>query len=95
MTLTYLSGINFNMDSVNHALTRLEDLFISGQQPQPENFNFIRRLLEGFNKDLPRLNERTIKLLVLTRINQKRLKNKNTFIYPNLLLKKPDKKLYI
>ena len=76
-----IDRLNFNIDSVNHALTRLEDMFISGQQPQPENFNFIRRLLDGFNKDLPRLNKRTIKLLVLSRINQKKLKNKNFFIY--------------
>jgi hypothetical protein len=62
-------------------MTSLEDLFVSGQTPHVENFNFIRTTLIDFNKELPELNERIKKFLVLIRLHIKKLKTKSAFVY--------------
>lgn len=82
--LTYrisIDRLNFNVSSINHALTRVEDMFINSHPVEAENFNFIRRMLDGLIADIPKINSRAIDFLVLIRIHNKRLKNKNTFIY--------------
>jgi hypothetical protein len=78
---TNIDRINLNALAVNHALTSIEDLYINGHNLEPENFNLVRRLLDGFVKDLPQINERTMRFLVLIRIHNNRTKNRNTFIY--------------
>jgi hypothetical protein len=77
---TSIDRFKLNVESVNHALTRLEDLFIGGQPVLVENFDFIKSTLEKFIEEIPSLNERTTKFLVLVRIHINKLKNKNTFI---------------
>ena len=73
--------LNFNVDTINHSLTRIEDLFIGGQIPHIENFNRVRDSFESLVKDLKRVNERTIKLLLLTRIHIRKVKEKDNFFY--------------
>ncbi len=79
-----IGRLNFNISSVNHALTRIEDMFINNHPIEPENFNFIRRMLGGLLKDLPRIDNRTLEFLAVVRIHNKRLKHRNTFIYGTL-----------
>ncbi|NNM43827.1 MAG: hypothetical protein HKM07_05740 [Chlamydiae bacterium] len=76
-----IDRLNFNMDSINRALTRIEDLFINGHGVVPENFALVQRLLTGLIGDLPKMDERTKRFLVLVRIHNKRVKNKNSFVY--------------
>lgn len=76
-----IDRLNFNADSINHALTRIEDLFIGGQTPHIDNFNRAREWLGNFVNDLKRVNERTIKLLLLTRIHIRKVKEKDNFVY--------------
>lgn len=76
-----IGRLNFNISSVNHALTRIEDMFINNHPVEAENFNFIRRMLDGLLKDLPRIDSRTLEFLAVVRIHNRRLKNRNTFIY--------------
>jgi len=72
--------LNFNTATINHTLTRVEDLFINGQPVRTENFQFIRGTLEKFLVELPKFNEQTIELLLLTRVHQNKLKEANSFI---------------
>lgn len=76
-----IDRLNFNADSINHALTRIEDLFIGGQTPHIDNFNRVRGWLDNFVTDLKRINERTIKLLLLTRIHIRKAQEKDNFLY--------------
>ncbi|MDE2233485.1 MAG: hypothetical protein KGJ90_05245 [Patescibacteria group bacterium] len=75
-----IERLNFNSDSINRALTRLEDLFVGGQIPHVENFNFVRSTLVSFNQELPGLNERIKKFLVIVRLNISKLKTKIAFV---------------
>lgn len=79
-----IGRLNFNISSVNHALTRIEDMFINNHSVEPENFNFIRRMLDGLLNDLPRIDNRTLEFLAVVRIHNRRLKNRSTFIYGTL-----------
>ena len=76
-----IDRLNFNVDMTNHALTRLEDLFINGQPVPTQNFTFIAGTLQSFLDDIPRLNKRTTNFLVLIRIHFSKIKDKNSFIY--------------
>jgi len=73
--------LNFNSRSTNHALTRLEDLFINGQPVPRENFNFIKGTLETFEKEIPAFNKDITNFLILTRIHFSKIKDKNSFVY--------------
>lgn len=82
--LTYqicIDRINHNASSINHALTRIEDLFISGQPVVAENFNLVRDWAASFQGSLSEINEVAKKFLVWIRIHNHKLKNKNTFAY--------------
>lgn len=82
--LTYqlsIDRLNLNVAMVNHALTRLEDLFINGQPVAVQNFNIVRGNLDKMRKDLVNFNSRTIRFLVLVRLHYKKLKGKNSFVY--------------
>lgn len=76
-----IANMDFNADSTNHSLTRLEDLFINGQPVPVRNFNFIRGVLQSLQTELPQFIERTKKFLVLIRIHQKKIKGKYAFVY--------------
>lgn len=72
--------LNLNIDSVNHSLTRIEDLFINGQTILPENFNYIRDTLNKFAEHIPKLIEEVMQLVTLLRVHHIKLERKNTFI---------------
>lgn len=75
-----IDRLNLNANSINHGLNRLEDVFISGQTPNAVNFERMREWLINFNKSLIQINERTIKLLLFTRIHINKIKQcRNTF----------------
>ena len=76
-----IDNLNFNTKSINHTLMRLEDLFINGQQLADENFRLVENILTDFINKLPKFNEDTTKLVLITRIHLNKLRNKNTFIY--------------
>jgi len=73
--------LNLNVSMVNHALTRIEDLFINGRTVAVQNLNIVRNNLSQLREDLSRLNERTKRFLVLVRLHYKKIKDKNSFVY--------------
>ncbi len=75
-----IDRFNFNVATANHALTRLEDLFIAGRSIATENFNFIRETLENTLKEIPQFTNATEELIVLERLHQKKLRNKSSFV---------------
>ncbi len=76
-----IDRINHNVSTINHALTRIEDLFIGGQPVAVENFDLIIKILDGLIKDLPRMNDRTIKFFSVIRIHNRKIKYKNSYVY--------------
>jgi hypothetical protein len=74
-----LDRINFNSETTNHSLGRLEDMFLSGQPPHTTNFNIIRDRLASMSQELPGFNEGVKRFLVLIRLHIAKLKDKNTF----------------
>lgn len=73
-----LNRLNSNINSTNHALSRIEDLFIGGQSVAQVNFTSLADKLEKFSKnDISKFKDWTRTLLILERIHQKRLQNKN------------------
>ena len=78
---TSIDRLNFNTSTINHTLTRLEDLFINGRVVPTENFDFIKSTLQKLIQEIPQLNERATKFLILVRIHIGKLKSKSPFIY--------------
>jgi len=82
--LTYqisIDRLSVDVAMVNHALTRIEDLFINGRPVAIQNFNIVRRNLTKLRQDLVHLNNRTKRFLVLVRLHYKKVKDKNSFVY--------------
>ena len=82
--LAYSSSIsrtNGDMESMNHALTRFEDLLINGQVLRKENLDLMADLLGKFEKFLQGLTNRAKETLVMARLHMNRLKSKNSFTF--------------
>ncbi|MEI8175085.1 MAG: hypothetical protein WCG28_04000 [bacterium] len=82
--LTYqvtLDRLNFNSSTLNHAITRVEDLFINSQSVPAQNFSFITQMLNGFLDSVPKINEMTKKFLVIVRIHLSKVNRRNSFTY--------------
>ncbi|HEY1041391.1 MAG TPA: hypothetical protein VGE63_01560 [Candidatus Paceibacterota bacterium] len=71
-----LRALNFNIMTITHTLTRIEDLYINGRTIEAKNFEVIIRMLQGFLNDLPSINKKTKQLLIITRLHIHHLNKK-------------------
>ena len=76
-----LDRLNFNSSTVNHAITRIEDLFINSQIVPIENFSFVSTMLNGFLDSVPKVDEMAKRFLVTVRIHLSKVNKKNSFTY--------------
>jgi hypothetical protein len=76
-----IKRLNINVASINHSLTRLEDLSIGGQPVHPTNFAFISGTIQTLIAEFPRVKALTEELLILVKIHNRKLKAKISFIY--------------
>lgn len=76
-----LARVNIDLTGINHGLTRLEDLIISGQNPNPQNNVILIEMLNGLNSIVNNLIRETKEILVIARLHTKEIKRKNSFLY--------------
>ncbi len=80
----FVHRINADIGSMNYALTRFEDIRISGQPLAQENLNFLATRLEHeLIKNLIQLDDNTKTLLCHMRLYIDKLIGRNLFLYAN------------
>ena len=75
----YIDKLNINTLHTNSALNRIEEVAVTGQKPHSDNIDFIKKMFTGILADLTPLQELTQDLLIVVRINYKKIE-KETFL---------------
>jgi hypothetical protein len=75
-----IDKLNINTLHTNNALNRIEEVAVTGQKPHSDNIDFIRKMFTGILADLTPLQDLTRDLLIVVRINYKKIE-KETFLY--------------
>ncbi len=78
---TTVMRFNYNLNSLNHALNRFDEMLLVKPELITRNAEYAIYMLEGFQKDIPKIAESFKDYLIVIRIHIKKIKQKQSFLY--------------